>query len=205
MTALTTPVLVLDKTWSPVRVVPGWRAIGYIVRGVAEAIDTEARGFPGHDIKSWSELSALRAQFEPEGHTFIKTIRTDLAVPPVIRLLTRHARAHHRRSRVPFNRRNIYARDDNQCQYCGQKFKTQDLNLDHVVPRARGGRATWDNIVCSCIECNTKKGCRTPQEAGMALIRQPRMLPFPADVPPIPHKSWQHFVDTTYWTVELER
>jgi hypothetical protein len=147
------------------------------------------------------ELSSLRAQFEPEDHSFIKTIRSELAVPAVVRMLLRRRAAKHR---VPFNRRNIYARDNHMCQYCGGKFRTQDLNLDHVNPRARGGRSTWDNVVCSCINCNTKKGCRTPQEAGMKLIREPRTLPFPADVPPIPHKSWQHFVDAAYWSVELE-
>lgn len=203
MTELTSPVLVLDRHWSAIRVVPGWRALGYIVRGIAEAIDTDTSGFPGHDIKSWEELSTLRAQYEPESHRFVKTIRSRLVVPAVVRLTSRRsASARHRR--VRFNRRNIYARDGNICQYCGKKFKTEDLNLDHVLPRARGGRSYWDNIVCSCIACNTKKGCRTPVEAGMTLIRQPKALPFPADVAPLPHKSWQHFVDQAYWMVELE-
>src|SRR5947208_16898797 len=74
---------------------------------------------------------------------------------------------------MKFNRRNILARDNNQCQYCGKKFPTSELSLDHVVPRSQGGASTWENIVCACVACNVKKGGRTTKEANMHLIRQP--------------------------------
>ena len=74
---------------------------------------------------------------------------------------------------MKFNRRNIFARDNNQCQYCGQKFPTSELSLDHVIPRSQGGQSTWENIVCACVECNVRKGGRTPKQAHMTLIRKP--------------------------------
>ena len=74
---------------------------------------------------------------------------------------------------VKFNRRNIFARDNNQCQYCGKKFPTSELSLDHVVPRSQGGASTWENIVCACVDCNVRKGGRTPKQAHMSLIRKP--------------------------------
>jgi 5-methylcytosine-specific restriction endonuclease McrA len=111
------------------------------------------------------------------------------------------------KQRVKFNRRNIFARDENRCQYCGRRFKTQDLSLDHVIPRSRGGRASWANIVCSCTACNKRKGGRTPEEARMKLVRIPRA---PRRSPVIRMKlrspkylSWKTFLDNAYWSVEL--
>jgi 5-methylcytosine-specific restriction endonuclease McrA len=202
MSALTAPVLVLNKNWSALRVVPAHRAISYLAKGAAEAIDTETHGFPTHCITSWQELSELRAKFEPDQHDFIKTVRSVIAVPQVIRLM-KFGRM--QPQRVRFNRRNIYGRDNNTCQYCGKRFTTQDLNLDHVIPRSRGGQSTWENIVCSCIPCNTRKADRTPQEAGMRLVREPRRLAVPFDTKAVRHKSWEHFVDSAYWTVELQK
>jgi len=93
------------------------------------------------------------------------------------------------------------------CQYCGKTFDRNDLNLDHVIPRDRGGPTTWENIVCSCIECNTLKANRTPQEAGMHLIRKPKRpkwRPFvQINFSLHQHDSWKHFVDLAYWNVEL--
>ena len=70
------------------------------------------------------------------------------------------------KQRVRLNRRNIFARDGNHCQYCGKRFATSELSLDHVVPTCRGGDTSWENLVCACVRCNVRKGGRTPQEAG---------------------------------------
>ena len=111
------------------------------------------------------------------------------------------------RKEVKFTRHNIFERDKNTCQYCGKHFDKRDLNLDHVVPRDKGGATTWENIVCSCIPCNTKKGNRLPYQVGMHLIRKPERpkwrpfvhITFDAQV----HDSWRHFIDLAYWNVEL--
>ncbi len=88
-----------------------------------------------------------------------------------------------------------------------ESFDRNDLNLDHVVPRDRGGTTTWENVVCSCIPCNTRKGNRLPQEVQMMLIRKPKRpkwRPFLHVTFTAPqHESWRHFVDLAYWNVEL--
>jgi 5-methylcytosine-specific restriction endonuclease McrA len=107
---------------------------------------------------------------------------------------------------VPFSRANIYARDNHSCQYCGDPFPTNELTFDHVVPVAHGGRKDWENIVTCCITCNRKKGGRTPDQAGMRLIRHPRR---PDRAPAIritfglrnAPESWRDYV---YWNVELD-
>ena len=82
-----------------------------------------------------------------------------------------------RRRFLKASRKNIYWRDKYRCQYCGKKHETKRLSLDHVVPKSRGGRWSWENLVTACIGCNQRKGNRTPMEAGMPLLNKPRVLP----------------------------
>ncbi len=87
---------------------------------------------------------------------------------------------------VKFSRINVFARDDFRCQYCGQKRGLSDLNYDHVVPRVQGGKTVWENIVTSCYECNARKRGRTPEQAGMKLMRapvKPKALPMTTVIP----------------------
>ena len=74
---------------------------------------------------------------------------------------------------VACNRINIVWRDNNQCQYCGNYFSTDKLTMDHVIPKSRGGKNTWENLVAACKKCNQKKGSRTPQESGMIPLKKP--------------------------------
>lgn len=97
----------------------------------------------------------------------IKTITTQFAMPSIIRLF-KYVNLPYRG--VVLTRQNIFKRDDGKCQYCGA---TSDLTLDHVVPRSRGGKSSWDNLVTACKSCNSKKGDRTPQEAKMPLKKEP--------------------------------
>jgi hypothetical protein len=98
------------------------------------------------NFADWTELSQLKAEFEPDAHDWIHTVRFQVAVPRIIRLLGYDKLP---RQDVKFNRRNIYARDSSRCQYCGKKYPTTELSLDHVVPKSQGGKSSWDNIVCS--------------------------------------------------------
>jgi len=111
---------------------------------------------------------------------------------------------------VRFSRFNIYARDNNTCQYCGKRFSRSELNLDHVLPRSRGGSSTWENVVCSCHTCNRRKGGRTPEEAKMLLMRRPRRpewTPLTTEVSLFRrYREWVPFlntVDVAYWNTEL--
>ena len=112
------------------------------------------------------------------------------------------------RQTIRFNRRNIFARDGNQCQYCGRHFPTSELSLDHVVPRSRGGDTCWENIVCACVACNVKKGGRTPHEAHMKLIRPPvrpkRSPLLTVKLGNPKYESWKTFLDNAYWSVDLK-
>ena len=150
-------------------------------------------------------MSQLKAELEPDGSDWIHTVRLQIAVPRIIRLLGYDKLP---RQDVKFNRRNIYARDSSRCQYCGKKFSTSELSLDHVVPRSQGGKSTWENIVCCCVKCNVKKGGRTPEQAHMHLITKP-VKPRRSPVINIRladerYSSWKQFLDTAYWTVELK-
>ena len=112
------------------------------------------------------------------------------------------------RADVKLNRRNLFARDHNSCQYCGKKYPTGELSIDHVVPRSQGGKTTWDNVVCACVRCNVKKGGRTPREAHMSLIRRPekpkRSPMLNLKLTHAKYQSWRTFLDNAYWSVELK-
>jgi 5-methylcytosine-specific restriction endonuclease McrA len=92
-------------------------------------------------------------------------------VPSVIRLL---AYRHIPQQSRALSRKNILLRDRNTCQFCGRVFPSSELTLDHVLPRSRGGRSSWENLVACCYRCNNTKGDRTPEEAGLKLARKPR-------------------------------
>ncbi|HMO24792.1 MAG TPA: HNH endonuclease [Tepidisphaeraceae bacterium] len=208
--ALNANVLVLNKFYQAIRVINVRRAFSLLCRELAEVVHIEpdasgASRWLNLAMHEWTELSQLKKEFEPDGFDFVHTVRFSIAVPRIIRLLGYDKLP---RQDVKFNRRNIFARDSNRCQYCGKKFSTSDLSLDHVVPRSQGGKATWDNIVCCCIKCNVKKGGRTPEQAHMHLISKPHK---PRRSPVINIKladeryaSWKQFLDEAYWTVELK-
>jgi 5-methylcytosine-specific restriction endonuclease McrA len=172
---------------------------------VAEVVCLEEDRFETHNLESWCELSALRSQFPNDDHDYVRTMRFEIRVPKIIRLLV-YDRLPERA--VKFNRRNIYARDESRCQYCGKKFPTSELTLDHVVPRARGGASTWENLVCCCVACNARKGGRMPEQAGLRLVRKPykpRRSPLiRLSIRDEKYRSWRHFVDEAYWSVELK-
>lgn len=205
--ALDASVLVLNKLYMPVQIVRARRAFKLLCREAAEVIAIEEDRFEAHDFDSWLELSALRAEFpdEDDGNDYVRTVSLEIRVPRIIRLLVYDRLP---RRAVKFNRRNLYARDENRCQYCGRRFPTSELTLDHVVPRSRGGESSWANLVCCCVGCNTRKGGRLPVEAGMHLVRRPykpRRSPLiRLTVRDERYKSWRHFVDDAYWSVELK-
>ena len=202
---LSASVLVLNRFYMAVHVVSVRRAFGLLFRDLAEVIHLEEGQFSNYDIHSWREISELRAQFKAPEDDWIRSVNFEIQVPRVIRLLFYDRLP---KQAIRFNRRNIFARDGNRCQYCGKRFPTSELSLDHIVPRSRGGEATWENIVCSCVRCNVKKGGRTPEEAHMHLVRQPvkpKRSPLLAMKLGNPkYQSWKTFLDSAYWSVDLK-
>ena len=202
---LSASVLVLNRFYMAVHVVSVRRAFGLLFRDLAEVIHLEEGQFANYDIHSWREISELRAQFKAPEDDWIRSVNFEIQVPRVIRLLFYDRLP---KQAIRFNRRNIFARDGNRCQYCGKRFPTSELSLDHIIPRSRGGEATWENIVCSCVRCNVKKGGRTPEEAHMHLVRQPvkpKRSPLLAMKLGNPkYQSWKTFLDSAYWSVDLK-
>jgi 5-methylcytosine-specific restriction endonuclease McrA len=194
---LNTHVLVLNRHYQPVHVTSVKRAFTLLYQGVAKAIDRE---YKLYEFEDWAELSAA-------GHDSIGTIGRRIRVPRVVVL---SAYDHLPKGRVRFSRLNIYARDHDTCQYCARQLPRSELNLDHVVPRSQGGKTTWENVVCSCINCNLKKGGRTPEQAGLKLLNKParpRWTPlFRGPVKKITYREWLPFLslaEASYWHVEL--
>lgn len=229
--ALNEHVLVLNKMWMAVRVVDARRAFSLLLKGLAEAIRVDDGSYTGYDFADWTDLSQAQRRLFPESangvlpgehsggeplagstdegpvdpYAWVRTVRMHLAVPKVIRLLGYDKLP---RSGVKLNRRNIFARDHNHCQYCGGKFPTAELSLDHVIPRSQGGGASWENLVCCCVKCNTRKGGRTPRQAHMPLAKRP-VKPKTNPVLSIrigngKYQSWKAFLDNAYWSVELK-
>ncbi len=197
---LTQQVLVLNRLWQAVNICSVRRALSLLFEGHAQVVQGNLQGdFKTYTFDQWRDLSRLGPDEESLG-----TVSFRMRIPRVI-LLEVFDRLP--KKEVKFTRHNIFERDGNTCQYCGRIFDRRDLNLDHVVPRDRGGPTQWDNIVCSCIPCNTRKANRTPAEAGMRLIRKPKrpkwrpfvQVNFGAPI----HESWRHFLDLAYWNVEL--
>lgn len=200
--ALNQPVLVLNRLWQAVNVCSVRRAMALLFEGHAQVVFGHGDGeFKTYGFGEWRDFSVQSPYTEDEA---VGTVSFRIRVPRVILLLGFDRLP---KKEVKFTRHNIFERDKNTCQYCGRTLDRKDLNLDHVVPRDRGGPTTWENIVCSCIPCNTRKANRTPIEANLRLIRKPKRpkwRPFVQVNFGMPmHDSWRHFLDLAYWNVEL--
>lgn len=198
--SLSHPVLVLNRFWQAVNVCSVRRALTLLFQGHAQVVSGDDGGdFQTFNFGEWRDLTG-----ETPPDESVSTVSFRIRVPRVILLMVFDRMP---KKEVKFTRHNIFERDKNTCQYCGAVFDRKDLNLDHVIPRDRGGPTTWENIVCSCIRCNTRKANRTPRESGLRLIRKPRRpkwRPFlQIQVGHAYHESWRHFIDLAYWNVEL--
>jgi 5-methylcytosine-specific restriction endonuclease McrA len=197
-TVLNSSVLVLNRFYQPVHVTSVKRAFTLLYQGVVKAID------PQYRLYEFADWAALRAAAH---HDSIGTIKGRIRVPRVVVLM---AYEYLPRGRIRFSRHNIYARDGDTCQYCGRQLPRSELNLDHVVPRAQGGKTTWENVVCSCVSCNLRKGGRTPLQAAMKLLKvpaRPRWTPLGRGLArKVTYREWLPFLnlaDASYWNVEL--
>lgn len=203
--ALNSSVLVLNRQYMAIHVVDVRRAFGLLMRELAEVIHIEDGQYANYDFDSWREISELRAEFKEPDTDWVQAVNFEIEVPRVLRLLHFDKVP---KQRVRLNRRNLFARDGNKCQYCGKLFPTSELSVDHVIPSCRGGKTTWDNVVCACVRCNVRKGGRTPKEANMKLTKEPvrpkrsPMLSVKLGNPK--YASWKAFLNAAYWSVDLK-
>lgn len=199
MSLLQQPVLMLNRRWQAIRTTPVANAISLVAKGAALFIDPET--CIEHTIESWADLSRASRDF---GGGVIRSSRVVLRVPEVLRL-TRYERLGGRA--VVFSRRNLFRRDRYACQYCGVRPGPEELTVDHVLPKSRGGRSEWTNCVLACVACNTRKSDRTPAEARMALRGKPCKPHWTAlelGMRGDRRLSWRQFLSQAYWDVELQ-
>jgi len=195
--ALQANVLALNRNFLAVQVISVKRALCLLFKELAEVIHVEAGAYCAYSFDSWRELSELKLAMgeADEFEDWVRSVNFEIQVPRVIRLLTYDRLP---RNTVKFNRRNIFLRDGHRCQYCGKRYSTPRLSLDHVLPKSRGGPDTWENIVCACLKCNVDKGGRTPSEAGMKLLQKPikpqRSPLLNRQLTLIKYESWKNFI-----------
>lgn len=194
-------VLVLNKCWTPINTITLRNAIT-LVFGTHSDGQPKARIIEpeSYQALSWEDWSALRPKATD---AVIRSANLEFRVPEVI-VLSKYDKLP--KPKAHFSRRNIYKRDNLTCQYCGKKFRSNDLNIDHVIPRSQGGQTTWENCVISCIPCNSRKANRRPAEAGMKLLSVPKKPSIDflrlGDTKPV--DSWKAFISESYWNINIE-
>jgi 5-methylcytosine-specific restriction endonuclease McrA len=176
----------------------------------ALVLNADYRPLSYFPLSLWSWQDAGKAIFRDsvvvvsEYERVVRSPTQEIRLPSVL-VLKEYV---HSASTPAFTRFNVFLRDRFSCQYCGDKFKASELTFDHLIPRSRGGRTSWSNIVTACQECNLAKGNYTPRECGMYPMQEPRQpaihelqdngRKFP---PNFLHESWGDFL---YWDTELE-
>jgi hypothetical protein len=198
--------LVLNRNFAIINIVKARRAMSLLAKGKVEVVYIEDGYYKTYNLDSWFAISEMKiAEGIRDDESIVQGIEKKIVAPRIIRTLVY--------DKVPIrgavlSRRNIYLRDSQTCQYCGRRLPTSELNLDHLLPKSQGGITSWTNVVCSCIECNSKKGNRTPAQAGMKLIRKPFMphynlMLYEKSKEP-KYKSWKEFISSGYWNAELQ-
>ena len=172
--------LALNASYEPLTMVPMRRALRLVIDGKAEIV-------------------------EADSDRVVRSERLTMPRPAVIRL-TKFIHVP-RRFRRQVTNTFLFARDRYTCQYCGIQPGPEELTVDHVVPRSRGGMSSWENCVLACVECNKLKADRSPVQAGLKLRRSPRKPTWKALVQ-VPardrRESWDKFLSRAYWEIELE-
>lgn len=190
------PTLVLNRHWIPVHLTTARHALTLMYQQVARAVNPEDGSL--HRFQTWADL------LPPEGQPVVHTPSLSILVPEVV-VLERYGKIPRRT--VPFNRRNLYARDHHKCQYCSRRLESGELTIDHILPRVQGGKSSWTNCVLACVSCNRRKAHRTPRQAHMKL-RQPPTRPHwtPRHLfHGMPRRAtWEKVVGHAYWNVSLD-
>jgi hypothetical protein len=192
--------LVLNKNWTPVGTVTLQRAIIMLFStyddGTPKARIIEPGTFQAFTWEDWGKLAPLANDEK------IAAANVFFKIPEII-LLSRYEKLP--KPKVHFSRRTLYKRDKLTCQYCGAQPGSEELTIDHVTPRSQGGLTTWENCALACVKCNRKKADKTPKQANMRLLKEPKkpdhnMFRFDT-LKPV--KSWEAFLGEAYWNVAI--
>lgn len=170
-----------------------------VAKGSAMIIDPET--YQTHTLDSWSDVSKAKEKF---AGAMIRSTKLSL-VPPEVVVLTGYEGMAERS--VVFSRRNIFKRDKYSCMYCGAQPGPDSLTIDHIVPKSRGGKSIWENCVLACMACNKKKADHSLEKSGLKLRKAPKKPSWKVLTMVSPKdrlQSWEQFLGTAYWSVEIE-
>jgi len=183
-------VLVLNKSWRAIAIITLEKALSKVFSTYDDGTPKAKIIDPSNDFMmfEWHEWSQIMPD---DDELKIRTVSASYKVPEVI-LYTKYDKVPC--TKAQFNRRSIYRRDNSTCQYCGEKKKNDELSLDHIVPRCQGGKTNWENIVVACVDCNSQKAGRTPKQAGMKLLCEPKKPLSNLHLDESRAESWVHFL-----------
>ena len=200
---LSSRVLVLNRLWQAVHIICARRALTLLFTGHARVLHGDDETWQVWPADEWISLSHTHKAKGTD--LYVHTVRHSVRVPKIL-LLNDYGEVPLKE--VHLNRQSVFERDAYRCQYCGKHCKNHELNLDHVMPKERGGAMSWENIVTSCIPCNTRKSNRTPREANMRLMKKPvapKSRPFVSYViGQEVAEEWRNFLHSRHDEVEVE-
>lgn len=187
---LNNPTLVLNSGWQPITIASVRKSIVKVCTGLAFFLDHET--YLLHDFDSWLELPVQDEYIQSSNGSRVR-------VPQIIVLSSFSSFPD---KRVKLTRRNLMIRDNFTCQYTGEKLRPSEATIDHIIPQSRGGKHIWENVVISSVHANIKKADRTPEEAGMDLLsepKQPKWSPIYSKFSRVAlsskyPNSWRHFI-----------
>lgn len=191
MAVLGNSVLILNKGWYPIRIQVLKRSLILVFRDKASIVDPD-----DYAVYNWEKWQKIKIeQKDVDNNYFIQTTRGIIKVPEVI-ILNKYDKIP--QYRLKLTKRNIFMRDNFCCQYSGKKLLPKESDIDHIIPKSRGGKTNWTNLVVTSKELNRKKGNKTPEEYGLKLIKQP-LKPknnlFVATSSKETPKSWSKFIN----------
>lgn len=200
---LSRKVLCLNKSWNAAGIVTIRRAVNLLFKTYANGEPYAKIIDPTQEFQTftWDDWAKLRPK---EGEDGLRTNSVIFRIPKVI-LLSRYDKLP--LQRINFSRRSLYRRDGNQCQYCGACPGTEELSIDHIIPKSMGGRSSWENTCLACTTCNRRKADRTMDEARMKFFHpgfkptKPKFNLFKGDVI---IEDWKHFLSEAFWTTPLQ-
>ena len=197
---LSLPVLVLNKNWQAIGTTNLQRAINLLMseykNGIKKAEVVDEFSMP----RTWEEWSILKNKSIDENKV-IRSVSGTYKIPEIIKL---NAYDKLKVYRITFSRANIFKRDHFACQYCGEKPGTEELTIDHVIPKALGGKTSWENCVVACVDCNSKKADKLLKNISMKLLKVPSMPKITDIKLKVKYQSWIAWLNQNYWNVELE-
>lgn len=165
---LDSSVLILDRNYQPIKIATAKIAVMLLFSDKALVLDSS---YMTYTIEEWINYSKL---VNTTDLPVLRSASVNILVPEVI-VVPSYLRKPSHGKKLKYSRMSIFKRDNFTCQYCGDEKRRPDLTVDHILPKSKGGKSSWTNIATACKKCNWKKADRTPEEAGMKLLSQPRI------------------------------